>query len=94
MKAYDYIVQEIKNIIHKFPQIGVRYEHDNTMHVLEVAPNEIFNSDTDYLQSERNFFLDFISKYPKERINFISDNAKLGLYKVDFEIQGVNYSVN
>jgi len=96
MKAKNYIVSEIKSFVQNFPQTRVRYEHDNVAHThfIEIVPNNIYHWDNHYIQWESDFFDDFISQYPDENICFISDDAVVGLDKIDFELHGTEFFVN
>jgi hypothetical protein len=93
MLPFEYIKSELKNFIIKFPKIRVRYENDNNSntHSIEVVPNEIYRLDKDYITWEDNFFDAFINEFPDQNICFISDDAIVGLYKIDFEISGKEY---
>lgn len=93
MLPFEYIKSELKNFIIKFPKTRVRYENDNNSntHSIEVVPNEIYLLDKDYITWEDNFFDDFINAFPDQNICFISDDAIVGLDKIDFELSGKEY---
>lgn len=100
MESFDYIVQKMNQFIHAFPQTRVRYENDEAAntHFIEIVPNEVYHLDNEYLRWEGDFFKRFVTKFPNESICFISDDAIVGLDKVDFQCTGskfiLNYSVN
>ena len=85
-----YIISELKSFINDFPKTRVRYEHDNSSetHFIEIVPNEIYHLDTQYMQWESEMFDRFVSVYPEENICFISDDALVGLDRIDFELKG------
>lgn len=93
MLAFEYIKSELKDFINGFPKTRVRYEIDinSNTHSIEVVPNEIYHLDKDYINWENLFFDKFINKFPDQNICFISDDAIVGLDKVDFEISGKEY---
>lgn len=93
MQPFEYIKSELNNFILKFPKTRVRYENDNNSnsHTIEVLPNEIYLLDNNYITWEETFFDTFITQYPNQNICFISDNAIVGLDKIDFEIIGKEY---
>lgn len=94
MLAFDYIKSELNNFIIKFPKTRIRYENDTNSktHSIEVIPNEIFHLNKDYITWEDNFFDAFINEFPDQNICFISDDAIVGLDKIDFEVFGREYN--
>ena len=93
MLAFEYIKSELKYFIIKFPKTRVRYENDinSNTHSIEVVPNEVYRLDKDYITWEDNFFDAFINEFPDQNICFISDDAIVGLDKIDFELSGKEY---
>lgn len=93
MLPFEYIKSELNNFILKFPKTRVRYENDtnSNTHSIEILPNEIYLLDNNYIAWEETFFDTFIAQYPNQNICFISDNAIVGLDKIDFEIIGKEY---
>ncbi len=93
MLPFEYIKSELKNFIVKFPKTRVRYENDNNSntHSIEVVPNEIYRLDKDYITWEESFFDKFINEFPDQSICFISDDAIVGLDRIDFELSGNEY---
>ena len=93
MNSYEYIISELNKFIFEFSKTRVRYEHDysSETHFIEVVPNEIYHLDNHYIQWESKMFDHFIDKFPEENICFISDDALVGLDKIDFEIFGKEF---
>ncbi len=93
MKASDFIIFQIKNFVAKFPQACMKYEHIEPFftHFIEVTPLSFYHMDDDYIQWELAFQSEFIEKYPDENIGFISEDALVGLDRVDFELAGENH---
>ncbi|NDP28284.1 MAG: hypothetical protein GZ087_12785 [Flavobacterium sp.] len=93
MLPFEFIKSELKNFIIEFPKTRVRYEMDDnsSTHSIEVIPNEIYRLDKNYIIWEDNFFDEFINQYPDQSICFISDDAIVGLDKIDFELSGREY---
>jgi hypothetical protein len=95
MKSSEFIIFKIKDFVIKFPQAYVKYEHDEASftHFLEVTPLALYQNDEEYIQWELAFQSEFIANYPDENIGFISEDALVGLDRVDFELAGeVNLS--
>ena len=93
MLPYDYIKSELKYFIVEFPKTRVRYENDinSNTHSIEIVPNEIYCLDKNYIDWENNLFNEFINQFPDQNICFISDDAIVGLDKIDFELSGNEY---
>ena len=93
MLPFEYIKSELNNFIIEFPKTRVRYEMDDNSntHSIEVVPNEIYRLDENYISWENNFFDEFINQFPDQNICFISDDAIVGLDKIDFELSGREY---
>lgn len=94
MDPFQYITSELEKFISEFPKTRVRYEHDNSSetHFIEVVPNEIYHLDAQYIQWESEMFDRFIELFPEQNICFISDDALVGLDKIDFELCGNEFS--
>lgn len=94
MNPYEYIISELTNFILEFPRTRVRYEHDNSSetHFIEVVPNDVYHLDTDYIKWESEMFDRFIELFPEQNICFISDDALVGLDKIDFELCGIQFA--
>ncbi len=93
MLPYDYIKSELKNFIIEFPKTRVRYENDtnSNTHSIEIVPNEIYRLDKEYINWENGFFIQFINQFPDQNICFISDDAIVGIDKIDFELSGKEF---
>ena len=93
MLPFEYIKSELNNFIIEFPKTRVRYEMDDNSntHSIEVVPNEIYRLDENYISWENSFFDEFINQFPDHNICFISDDAIVGLDKIDFELSGKEF---
>jgi hypothetical protein len=93
MKSIEFVRSELSAFIHQFPQTRVRLEidTDSKSHYVEIVPNEVYNLDSNYFAWESEIFDNFIEKFPDENIYFISDNALVGLDRIDFELIGIAY---
>jgi hypothetical protein len=93
MKSIEFVKSELSAFIHQFPKTRVRLEIDNdsNSHYVEIMPNEVYNLDSNYIAWESEVFDNFIEKFPDENIYFISDDALVGLDRIDFELIGVAY---
>ncbi len=90
MTPIEYIISELKQFILEFPKTRVRYEYDENSetHFVEVVPNEVYHLDSQYINWESEMFDRFTDLYPDQNICFISDDALVGLDKIDFELFG------
>jgi hypothetical protein len=93
MSAFEFIISELKSFINDFSKTRVRYEFDNLSetHFIEIVPNEVYHLDLEYIQWESNFFDRFVNNFPDQNICFISDDAIVGLDKIDFELYGKDF---
>ena len=93
MQPFEFIKSELNSFIKNFPKTRVRYENDtySNTHSIEVVPNDIYRLDKDYIAWEEHFFDNFITIFPDQNICFISDDAIVGLDKVDFELFGKEF---
>lgn len=90
MEAKNFIYQELNEFIKLFPKTRIRYEYDDSafVHIVEVSPKEVYNSDNDYIQWEDNFWKQFVSKFPAENICFISDDDVINIEKPELTLTG------
>jgi hypothetical protein len=93
MKSIEFVKSELSAFIHQFPKTRVRLEidTDSKSHYVEIVPNEVYNLDSNYIVWESEVFDNFIEKFPDENIYFISDDALVGLDRIDFELIGIAY---
>lgn len=94
MYPSEFIKSELNKFIVEFPKTRIRYENqiDSNTHTVEVVPNEIYHLDQNYIDWENIFFDKFVADFPDQNICFISDDAIVGLDKIDFELFGELYS--
>ncbi|MCW1735251.1 hypothetical protein [Anaerorudis cellulosivorans] len=93
MISSEFIILKLKSFITEFPGTRVRYEHDekSNTHFIEVVPNEVYHFDNKYIQWESKFFDEFTEQFPSEIICFISDDALVGIDKVDYPLLTTSY---
>ena len=93
MNSSEYIINKINDLVVRFPQARVRYEVDKhaMVHTIEVLPSNLFHENRDYISWEENMFLDFIERFPREGIGFISDDALVGIENVTYMKEGASY---
>lgn len=93
MDSKFFIYNELQDFIKLFPQTRVRYEYDSyaLVHFVEVLPNVVYHSDSNYIQWEEEVFIRFIDKFPTENICFISDDALVGIETAEFVLEGLDY---
>lgn len=96
MNSFDFIKEHLSNFITLFPKTKVSYEfdYDCNTHYIEVVPNSIYHLDAAYIKWENDFFEIFTAEFPEHNICFISDDALVGLDKVDFKIIGKDFQQN
>jgi hypothetical protein len=93
MEASAFIISKVKEFVVQFPQAGVKYENDEVSytHFLEITPLAFYQKDEAYIQWELAFQKEFMAQYPDENICFLSEDALVGLDRVDFQATGVGY---
>ncbi|MDR3187848.1 MAG: hypothetical protein LBT94_01510 [Prevotellaceae bacterium] len=96
MKPQEYIINELKTLLAKFPNVRVRYEYNQqaVVHTIEVVPRDVYRSEEEYILWESEMFDKFVERYPTENICFISDDALVGIEQVDFTLYGKNFAPN
>ena len=85
MTPIDFIISELKNLHSKFTNSNIRYEYSNSSHLVEVTPQEFYNSDR-YMQYELDLEDRFFEIYPSEDLIFISDQSLSKITNPIFEI--------
>jgi hypothetical protein len=87
MKSTAFVIERIKELSEKFPDIQIRYEYreHKKLHLVEILPLKIFESG-DYIIEETEFDDDFTEYYPEEDIIFISSDSLNEIRNTDFEI--------
>lgn len=90
MIAKDWIEVEIKEVVIQMPHLRIRYENHilSNTHFIEIVPNSIFYLNEPYMAWEEDITIRFIKKFSGQSICFVSDDAIVGIEKVDFEIKG------
>lgn len=93
MSAKEFIIFHLKEFLKEFKHARVRYEHDalTQTHTIEVFPQSLYDSQN-FLDWECDFFDQFSIDFPGDVIGFISEDALVGIEKVDFESEGIFYS--
>lgn len=93
MRAKEFVIEALKELLGKVTTVKVRYEFDANalVHVIEVLPNEVYSSNKEYLGWEEQLYHDFVKQFPRENICFITDDALVGIKNAEFEQQGENY---
>ena len=100
MEAREFIISKIKELVLIFPATRCRYEDHflSASHFVEIIPSEIYHLDSKFSAWEEDVVFEFIQTFPDQNICFISDDALVGLSKIDFEQKGnlfdVPYSIN
>jgi hypothetical protein len=100
MTPKDFIIKSINDLVLEFPNTRARYENHqlSNTHFVEIVPNEVYSFDEDYQKREEEIVFQFIEKFPTQNLCFITDDAVVGLDKVEYETKGnlydLIYSVN
>lgn len=94
MEAKNFIYQELNEFIKLFPKTRIRYEYDDSafVHIVEVSPKEVYDSNSDYIQWENNFWGQFVSKFPAENICFISDDDVVDIKNPELTLTGIEFT--
>ena len=77
MDSTLFVITQLTELIKLFGNIKVRYEFkkDPIVHLIEVYPKEVYQSNEDYISWESKLYDKFTEQYPLENICFISEDA-------------------
>lgn len=77
MDSTLFVITKLTELIKLFTNIRVRYEFkkEPIVHLIEVYPKEIYQSNEDYISWESKLYDKFTEQYPLENICFISEDA-------------------
>lgn len=83
MTSLEFIQDRLKSLVIKFPVLKCLYIYDELIcsHLVEIKPEELYQSDSDILAVEMSILKDFIDAFPQETLTFIDENDIL---KVDY----------
>jgi len=81
MTPKNFILNKIENLISQFPQLMIRYEHDESCdsHFIEVSPITEFESNQIYISVEREISIEFVNLFPFDILTFVSEEDGLVL---------------
>lgn len=90
MTSKEYIKEKLQDLCNNFRNIKVRYEYRNlgNAHIVEVTPQEIYDTDEKYMRFEYEFEEEFERRFPHEEIMFVSENSLIVINKPILEING------
>ena len=93
MTSQEFVVMKLKELTSEFSNIMCRYENDfiSNTHFVEVVPRVILESNRDFKRMEKQVMMEFINLFPNQNLCFLSDDALVGLDKIDFEVKGALY---
>lgn len=91
--SQEHIKEIIKDLLHHFPNVRVRYDHDtdSDTHTVEVVPSDIYHNDERFNQWQGDSIMSFIENFPCESLCFVTDNSVLGLTAYQHEYEGMFY---
>ncbi|MCD6201587.1 MAG: hypothetical protein J7K46_07255 [Bacteroidales bacterium] len=95
MKATDFVIRRLNELIDNFPKLKAKYEYDNSSksHYIEILPAKEFKNNKDYAIYETKLIIDFISNFPYDEIVFITKNDLIDISNPIFEKEGKLYRV-
>lgn len=95
MKSSEYIKSKIINLVNQNPHIKCSYEFDkdSNVHLIEIEPLSIYNTDQKYFDAESEITFSFIDKFPNENICFVSENSLIKVENPSFIKVGELFSV-
>lgn len=93
LESTHFIKVALNSFITDFPNTRVRYEFDvdARVHCVEVVPNSVYQLDGDYINWENEFTNKFLEVFPGQNICFFSDDAIIGINKIEYELTGSKY---
>jgi hypothetical protein len=93
MTPKDFIIKSINDLVIEFPNTRARYENHqlSNTHFIEIVPNEVYYLNENYQKQEEEIVFRFIEKFPTQNLCFITDDAMVGIAKIDYQAQGSSF---
>lgn len=94
MRANEFIVEALRELADRFKHVRLRYEEDyiSNAHFIEVSP-KYMEKNIEFKKNENYLISSFIEKFPDQTLSFITEDALVGLFKVDCEVKGNLYDL-
>ena len=96
MRAKDFIINKINELIQDNPYIKCMYEYDefDSTHFVLISPKEFYDKDNGLFSGEEKIINEFIELFPQEGILFISEEDEIELKNPIFEREGYLFKYN
>jgi len=91
-KEKEFIENELKTLVEKFPEIRARYLYEPycDTHFVEITPKNFYYNE-EYISWEINIHSKFTSNYRHENLCFITDDSVFRMKNCECDIKGGNY---
>jgi hypothetical protein len=94
--AKEFIISELSKMYKSIDNLELRYQNieNEGLHMVEIMPQSIFDSNKDYINLEMDLKDLFIDTFPLEELMFISQNSLTKIDSPDFELIRSSISVS
>lgn len=95
MKKKSFIRKKICELVLRFPNIKIVYQHNemSDTHILEIKPIEVFDLNKTYQEFETNITIEFDEKFFPDSILFVSEDSLNKVTHPEFEAVGLMYGM-
>jgi len=95
MKAKDYIINKLKDLVNLFPEMSFDYVYDelSVTHIIEVHPLGYYDSNISFRKKEAKIIFDFSNTFVSESIVFVSDESLIRVENPEFVIKSPDFSI-
>jgi hypothetical protein len=92
----EYLKKELKQLLNKFQDIQIRYEfdEDDFVHIIEVTPLAVYESDKTYVKFEIELRKKFAIEFPNEEIMFVSEDSLTKIETPEFVLSNPSVSAD
>lgn len=76
MTSRDFIIEKLEKLVSLFPNLTIRWEYNSDIkcYFIEIVPSEVRHKNEEYVDFEREIYLEFFDKFHNEDISFLSEN--------------------
>ena len=86
MDATTFLKNKLQELKTQITAINIRYENRKQIHIIEILPLELYNTNIEYMEVENNIIIEFEDLFPDENIIFISTDSLTEVRNCQFQI--------
>ncbi|MDR1170369.1 MAG: hypothetical protein LBK97_06000 [Prevotellaceae bacterium] len=90
VKSREFIERELTKLVEQFPEIRVRYEHNDNDYFIEITKGEIYFQNDEYHKWDMNMWNGFVKQFPTQGLCIVSETDLFPFENVDFTLYGKN----